>query len=795
MIINYLKIALRNLRRYKGHSFINIFGLSVGIAAAILIFLYARNELSYERFHQQADDISIVYKQRQTALGTRILFDTWIPLANELQQDYPEIRQAVRMFTRSRWVIQGGRKFEEQVTYADPAVFDVFSFPLVKGTREEALRDRNSIVISEAVARKYFGTDDPLGKTLSVNYRQEYIIRGVMADLPPNTTIPVDLLAHFDSIIDPDDPELANNWDGAFLETYLLLESGTSRENLEAKFPALVNKLWGEDGPNGAKNHQLRLLPLADIYDHQTNARQYAYILLLVALAILLIASINFMNLATARSLDRAREIGMRKVLGAVRRQLIGQFLGESLLMSMIALLLGIMLAEVIRPLFNDFFELQLTLNYLDNWLALFGLLGLGLGVGLLAGSYPALVLSSFRPVESLKGRRKSDHSGLRLRNVLVIAQFAFSVILILGTVIIWQQIEFMKHRELNFQGDNVVAIPTSISDFQDREAAGQRLQALTDELRQTAGISSVASSSGVPGAYINMNTFARPEGWEREEPLRIRVAVTDAHYFDTYEIPFLEGRNFSRDFPADADESIIINQAAVRAMGWQHAVGKIVYRGDTPFTVIGVVRDFNWESLQNEVAPVIHHYRPTESGAHNYISVAMAAGSNVTTMLALLREKWQALDPQRDFEYFFVNERFAGLYRAEERIGTISAAFAIVAIVIACLGLFALASFTVTQRTKEIGIRKTLGASVGGILYLIARSFLALVLSALLIAGPLAYYLMNTWLASYPFRVNIGWEVFAVTTLLTLLIAFLAIGWQTVRAALSDPVKSLRYE
>ena len=272
-------------------------------------------------------------------------------------------------------------------------------------------------------------------------------------------------------------------------------------------------------------------------------------------------------------------------------------------------------------------------------------------------------------------------------------------------------------------------------------------------------------------------------------------MAVTDAHYFDTYEIPFLEGRNFSRDFPADADESIIINQAAVRAMGWQHAVGKIVYRGDTPFTVIGVVRDFNWESLQNEVAPVIHHYRPTESGAHNYISVAMAAGSNVTTMLALLREKWQALDPQRDFEYFFVNERFAGLYRAEERIGTVSAAFAIVAIVIACLGLFALASFTVTQRTKEIGIRKTLGASVGGILYLIARSFLALVLSALLIAGPLAYYLMNTWLASYPFRVNIGWEVFAVTTLLTLLIAFLAIDWQTVRAALSDPVKSLRYE
>lgn len=806
MFANYLKITFRNLLRHRGHAFINILGLSIGIAAAILIFLYARNELSYDAFHENGDKTYIVYKERNTATGTQILYDTWIPLANELKQDYPEVVSASRAFTRNRWVISGDNKFQDRVTYADPAFLEIFTFPLADGGSESVLKERSAVILSQEIAEKYFGNENPIGKTISINYRNEYTVRGILAPVPENSTIEVDLLVNVESLIDPDDEDAQQNWNSAFLETYIQLNTAESAAALQAKLPGLVEKTWGTDGPNGSKNHQLKLLPITGFYNAQTSANRYAYILLGIAAMILLIASINFMNLATSRSLDRAREIGMRKVLGAQRMQLIWQFLGESLMLSMLALIIGVGLAKLLLPAFNTLYELTLTFDIGANLPVIGTLLLLGLSVGLISGSYPALVLSGFKPIDTLKnasGMAKEKFGGkwrhrllstANVRKTLVVVQFGLSIILILGTIIVWQQIEHMKSQDLNFRQDNIVAIPVNVGDFSDREAAAVHLQALKDELLQTAGIRGVASSSGVPGEYPNMNTFAWPEDWQREEPLRIRVAVADENFFEVFGMEILEGRNFSTEFSTDADEAIILNEAAVEAMGWQTAIGKTVRRGNRPFTVIGVVKDFHFESLQNEIIPVIHHYRPTESRAHNYMSVAVA-GKNLSGVLSLLQDKWVSLDPQRSFDYFFVNERFAEQYRAEERMGTVSGFFSLIAISIACLGLFALASFTVARKTREIGIRKTLGATVPGIVRLIATSFLKLVVVALAVAGPLAYFLMDRWLADYPYRIAIGWEVFAATIAVTLLITALAIGYQTIRAALSNPVDALRYE
>lgn len=793
MFLNYLKIALRNLLRQKGHSFINIAGLSIGIAAAILIFVYARNELLYDQFHENAEETYLVYKQRSTALGTRILYDTWVPLLPQLKSDYPAIVEGARLFDRDRWVQYEGQKFQENIAYADPEIFDVFSFPLIRGDAATALNDQNSIVVSQDIATKYFGSADPIGKTITVNYQQEYTVRGVLAEIPENSSIQFDFLAPFESAISPDDERRNNNWNGSFLFTYVLLDKNASQSELEGQFPRLVDKIWGEDGPNGTKRHQLKLRPLPDYYNEQTNARQYAFILLAIAGAILLIASINFMNLTTARSLDRAREIGMRKVLGAERLQLIRQFLGESLVMSLIALVLGVIMAELLLPVFNNLYNLQLSLNYFGNIGALSGLLALAISVGVLAGSYPALVLSGFKPVESLKGKLKHKPSGVRLRNVLVTAQFVLSSILIMGTIIIWQQIQYMKNHSLNFKKENIIVVPTNVADFENREEAGERIKTLKHELRQVAGITSVASSSSVPGQYQGWNTFVWPEDWESEEPLRMRVAVVDETYFQTYQIPFLEGRNFSTEFETDS-EALIINETAMKAMGWDTAIGKKTGRGERQFTIVGVVKDFHWESLQNEIGPVIHRFRTTESSAHDYISIGVNT-ADVSGIISLLREKWSVLDPQRTFDYFFVDDRYNSLYETEERMATVTGYFSALAIIIACLGLFALASFTVMQRTKEIGIRKSLGASAGNIIVLISKSFLGLVFIASIIAVPAAIYLMNQWLADFPYRVAIGWEVFVGTVAVSLLIALITIGYNTIKAARANPIDALRYE
>lgn len=794
MIRNYLKIAVRNLMKHKGFSAINIFGLAVGMAFSIVIFLYVQHELTYDGFHENADRIFLVLKERHTPEGIRELDDTWVPMLPEMESSFPGIAGGTRIFDRDLWVRCNEKKFLEEVTYADPSVLDIFSFSLARGDAATALSDKNRAVISKAIAQKYFGDRDPIGKVLEVDFDKKFVITGVLNDVPDNSSIRTGILASFASAIDPGDEEANHNWGGSFLYTYLLLNDGTAAGSLEARFPSMVEKIWNNEGPNSSEKLKLRLLPLRDFHDWEFKTNRFAYILVMIAASILLIASINFMNLSTARSIHRAGEIGLRKVLGAGRAQIAKQFLGESMVVCTLSVLFSVVIVEMLLPVFNDLFGVNLELLYLDSVATMSGLLLLVLAVGLLSGLYPAFILSRFLPIESLRRSVGKSSGSLGLRNILVVIQFAISVTLIIGAGIIWQQIQFMRLHDLNFEKDNIVAIPVGLSDFADPDEGANRLEAWKSTLLADPGVESVAASMGVPGRPVEWAVFATPKNWNQEAPLRVRLTAIDANFLSTYEIPLSAGRNFSEFFTSDREESIIVNEAFVKAAGWQEAVGKEVESGRRRRTIVGVTKDYNFESLQSEVKPIIHVYRTAESRALDFVSVRVKP-ERLTVTMANLTTAWASLDPSRSFDYFFVDDAFDRLYKSEEKMVGFVGLFSLLAVVIASLGLLGLASFTVARKTKEIAIRKVIGASVGNIIFLISRKFLALVILANVIAVPVAYYLMSAWLNDYPYRVSMDPGVFVLAAIAALFFAWLTIGFQTFRAAVSNPVEALKYE
>ena len=789
MFKNYFRVAIRNFLKNKLHSGINISGLAVGFAASIMIFLFARNELTYNAFHENAKSIYLVYKERITPTGTQITRDTWLPMGEALKNDYPDITNAMRTWDDNDWVTYEGKKFQENVTYADPSLFDIFSFPLVAGDPAALFSDINSAVISQEIAKKYFGEENPIGRTITIDYRTDYVVRGILEEIPQNSSIQIDILVPVESV--PFYEENKENWDGSWLSTFVQLSDDASAASLEDQFPKFVAKIWGEELN---KSMNLKLTPLLELYNELTDANVYAYILLGIAGIILVIASINFINLTTARSIERAREIGLRKVLGAFRHQLVKQFLNESLILCALALVLGICLLEFFLPVFNSYYDMSLVMNYLGNLDTLLALLGLGLVVGLASGLYPALYISRYLPSESLKGKLKSSSAGLRLRYGLVITQFCLAIILIIGTTVMWKQIRFMKNANLDFDKENVIAIPVRRSDFENREQAQLALETFRNEVERHSGVTSVASSTHVPARWPGWFVFAYPTDRDDSQRLRVRRSFVDANYFDTYGIEFLEGRNFSEALATDAEESMIINETALRDIGWPSAKDRQVRVGDTVYNIIGVVKDYHFQSLASKVAPVLHFYRPPDNSVHRVVSVKMAAG-NVSPALDYIRERWQELDPTRAFDFVFVDENFDRLYENENRLAAVASSFAVIAIIIACLGLFALASLMVTQRTKEIGVRKALGASVGNIVLLLTMVFTRLVGIAFVIAAPIAYLAAKGWLGDFAYRTNIGLEVFIAAGLLSLIIAFLAVAYHSIKAALANPVESLRYE
>lgn len=810
MIRNYLTIALRNLRRQKGYAFINVFGLAVGLAACSLILLYVRDELSYEAMHTRADRIYRVHLDAALAGQTFNSATTSPPMAAALRAEYPEVESSTRVWDTGRVLVgHGDRQFyEERFFWADSTVFDVFTFPLLRGDARTALNRPNTVVLTASTARKYFGEADPVGQTLRFDNRLDLTVTGVTPDVPSNTHFRFDLLGSIISQERSQDPI----WVGNSFYTYVLMREGHTGAELEAQFPALVRKYaapqleqfigqsYDAILATGAK-YDFYLQPLERIHlyseadnDFAVNSDiQYVYILSAIAVFILLIACINFMNLSTARSAGRAREVGLRKVMGADRRQLMQQFLGESVLLAVGSLLIAFVLMQALLPLFNQVSGKELALHPLRDAGVVLALVGIALGAGLLAGLYPAFVLSAFQPVEVLKGQMATGARGLWMRRALVVTQFAISMILLVGTGVVFNQLRYMQHRDLGFRGAQVVVLPI------ETEAMRQRYPALREELLQHPGIEQVAAAGGVPGRF-DSDTIFRPEGGQEEDLRSFKVVSISEDYLETLQIPLVAGRSFSRDFPADSSQAYLLNETAVRMMGWtpEEAIGKRVSwvarnddASDETRTVVGVVRDFHLESLQTEIRGMLMFLDPNE--ASNV--VVRLEPENVPETLALLERTWATYEPAYPFRYFFLDQDFGRLYERERRLGNIFTGFTVLAVLIACLGLFGLASFITQQRTKEIGVRKVLGASVTQVLLLLSREFMRMVLAAAVVAFPVAWFVMDRWLSDFAYRTRLGWEVFALTALAALAIAWLTVSYQTLKAALADPVKSLRYE
>lgn len=795
MLKNNLKIAIRNIFRYKMYSFINIMGLAVGIASSILIFLFVRNELSYDAFHKNADDIYLVQKYRHTALGLKVLNDTWVPLSKKLKNDYTDVKDGVRLFEQDVWIeTSDNKKFKEDVTFADPNILTDFTFPLKIGDEITALKDKKSIVISEKIANKYFGNENPIGKSLILDFEDTYVITGVLEKVPQNSTISANIIAPFASVIDENDPKVQNNWNGAFLYTFLKLKKGIEKEKLESQLPAMVKSTWGEEGPNGSKQLELKLLPLKDLHNDENQTRSFAYILLCIAGIIIIIAAVNFMNLSISRSMDRAREIGMRKVLGATKSQLVKQYLGESIFLSFVSLLLAIGISELLLPVMNNLYNLDISEVYFFESSTLIVLISIALLVGIISGVYPAFVLSKFRTIESLSGKLKSSKGGLIFTNALVTLQFALSVILVAGTGIVWSQTNFMKNFNTNFDKSNIVVMPVALSDFADKKTAINKIELFKTELLKNTGITEVSSSMSVPGEVTNSNVFATPENWQSPEPLRMRITANDEDFFNIYNVQFIEGRNFSKEMASDRDDAIIINESAMKAMGWQSAINKKVKIGRTFFNVIGVVKDYNTESLQFEVRPLIHFYRTTESSAPRFLSVKYS-GINSSVLFSKLKSAWKNLDPEREFDYFFIDNQYNKLYASQDRMVTVIGYFSMIAIFIASLGLIGLIAFSIVQKRKEIGIRKVLGCSIPGVLLILTKKYLLLIVLANLIALPVSYYLMNQWLKDFAFRVDINFGIMTLAALVVFIAASVTILLQSLKAAMANPVDSIKYE
>ena len=800
MFRNYLKIAFRSIKKHKGYSFINISGLAIGMAVCILILMWVLNELSYDKFHEKADRICRVTMDLEvgSTLHTPV---TLTAVGPALVRDFPEVIYSTRMLPPNRVAVKYEDKLfqEARVGYAENAVFDIFTFPFVSGDPKTALEAPYTVVITESMAEKYFGDEDPLGKILRFNNEQDFSVTGVVKDIPSNSHFRFNMLRSFQTFIKEGDAS-DDQWFDVRFYTYLLLDENADVKKLEQKLPDFLDKYVGEALKASGGSIQLSLQPLKRIHLYSDFERDmsansditYVYLFSGIALFVLLIAGINFINLSTARSATRAQEVGMRKTLGAVRSRLIGQFLGESLIYSLLSMVLALILLKLSLPLFNSLIGRELSMNFIQTPWLLVAILGMAIVVGFFAGSYPAFFLSSFQPVRVLKGFLKVGASNSRFRRILVVFQFAISIALIIGTLIVYKQILFMKNTKLGFNKEHVVVIPRM------NDAIRKSYHSIRGELLNLQGVFDVGASDLVPSRGHLIGSFL-PEGFPDDQRQTLDYMNVDTHYIPAMGMEIIAGRNFSEDFATDQDESVLINETAAKKLGWENPVGKrFVFRpppgreGETTYvSVIGLVKDFHLQSLRERINPLIIFY-----DYDNLFSVSIRlAPDNITHTMELLKKKWGELDPNRPFNYYFLDDAYDSQYRREERLKNITFYFSFLAIFIGCLGLFGMASFTAEQRTKEIGIRKVLGASVPGLVRLLAKEFMVLVVVANLIAWPVAYWAMNRWLQGFAYRTGINPLIFMISAVLALSIALFTVSYQAIRIALSNPVDALRYE
>jgi putative ABC transport system permease protein len=807
MIKNYFKVAVRSLLKNKFYSLLNITGLAIGIASCLMILLFVADELSYDTYYDNSEN---TYRLTMAgALGNNA-FDLAVvgpSVGQALLNDYPEVLQFGRFRQRGAPFIRFGENIfkEENFVWADHSILDVFGINLVQGDPETALTAPKSLVMSQTAARKYFGSSDPVGQIVEFGSAKDYKVTGVYEDIPSNTHFSFDVMGSMETLDEAKQPI----WLSMNFQTYVVLTPGADLEKMAAQFPDMLKKYvgpevkqfmnmeWDEMEQNGS-NLAFGMQPVTDIHLYSDLQAEldvnsdidYVYIFSAIAFFILLIACINFMNLSTARSAHRAKEVGVRKVLGSLKSQLVYQFLAESVLVSFVSFVLAVGLAYLAAPLFNDLANKTLSIPFTNP--LFIGLFFSGVVVvGILAGSYPAFFLSAFQPVKVLKGSLSTGMKSGTLRSILVVVQFCTSIILVIGTLVILNQLDFIQNKNLGFEKDQVVII-------NDAYLARNNVNALKTAIESFPEVKSASLSGFLPTpSNNNMNVFLKGLAPTQDNQHLMSSWVVDYEYLETLGMEIAAGRNFSRDFPSDS-LGAILNEAAVKDLGYtpEEALGTTIgsfinMEGDIQgLKVVGVVKDFHYQSLRNKIAPLIMQLGNSAGLLNIKVNTNDYAG-----LIDKLEDEWTTLAPSQPFETSFLDVRFGRMYDEEQRLGKIFGVFATLTIIIACLGLFGLAAYTAENRIKEVGIRKVLGANVGQLVYLLSKDIGKLVIVAFIIGAPLAWYAMSTWLQGFEYRTSIGWTIFAFTAIGSLMIALFTMSYQSLKAASGNPVKSLRSE
>lgn len=803
MFKNHLTIAWRNIKKHKVFSFLNIFGLAIGLACCILLAIYINSELSFDNYHEKGnrifrigEDLKFSNFQDKSSASNGVI-------AEALKKTYAEVAETVRFYSLRASVTYNGKQFSDRFNYTDAAVFDIFTWPLSKGDPKTALVAPYSIVLTEETAQKYFGQEDPLGKTITLNENDDYRVTGIMRNIPRYSTNHFAGLTSFSTLYGKSEAltELLTVWGNHNFETFVLLQKGVDYKHFENIIKDIYLKYMADELKAKGASYKVFLQPLRDIYLRPIGQNfgpiMYVYIFGAIAVFILLIACANFMNLSTARSLNRAAEVGIRKLFGANRRKLIIQFLSEAILLSTLSMIgaLGIVLLAL--PKISSFADRDLGQDlFAIPWL-IPGVLGVTIFVGLLAGSYPAFFLSRFQPAQALKSGTNSSKGNANFRRGLVLVQFTISVTLIIGTWLVIKQLNFLKDKDPGFNKEHVVCLPVG------DQLVRQKLSIFKEKIKNLPGVINAGATSSLPG-WGAATIDKIPEGYTRENTQLMLELNVDEDYLPTLGIELIAGRNFSNKSKNDPRGSVIINETASKRYGWAQPLGKTIKTANfdkldvrewEDRTVIGVVKDFNIQGVTSEIEPafignVLNH--PFSFAQLKVLAVRINPGQS-QMVISSLESIWKDTFPQKTFNYYFLEEDFNWQFLNIERSRDIFSYFTFLAIFIACLGLFGTASYAAEKRTKEIGIRKTLGSSVSQIVILLSKEIIYIVLAANVIAYPIAYYLITKWLEDYPIKIKISILTFLFSTLIALMISSFTTAFQSIKAARANPVKSLR--
>ena len=797
MLKSYVIIALRYLKRHKIYSVINISGLAIGIACCALILLWINDEIQYDRFHQQTDNLYRVLNDLNYGPYSQLTDGTAFPLGPAMKEEIPEVREIVRILPTRKILIAHGEKkyYEENFFFTDPSLFSIFTFPFIQGDPDTALSSPSSIVITQDMASKYFGNEDPIGKTIKTQNQNDYMVTGVMENIPKNSHLQFGFLGSIERAVTMG---ARTHWSGWLYDTYVLLQPNTSFKEVNTKLEAWIKA-------QGDEESRYYLQPLSDVHMYGLQGegaiRPLSFFSIL-ALLILIIACINYMNLATARAGTRAKEIGLRKVVGAKKNNIIRQFMSESIMFAFFALSISVLLVMLFLPVFSQISGKELSMNLVQNKFLFLGILGITLLTGVLAGSYPAFFLSSFQPDRILKGTlsaKKIGTSTTTIRKSLVVIQFILTIVLIISTTTVYRQMNFIKNRQLGFEKNHLIYTQLrsegNLWDQYDAQKTWMNYKTLKNELSQNPNVLDVASATCLPFGSMGQE-FGQLE-WEGKDPeyqVTMNHMAVDPHFFKTFQMEMIEGRFLSDEFISDT-QNFILNEAAVIATGLESPVGKRFRLLDKTGIITGVIKDFHFAPLHDEIEPMVLHLMPYQYWMYrNYVFVRIST-ENISRTIASIEKIWERAIPEYPFEFQFLDNTIDAEYRSEQRLEKILRIFTFLAISISCFGLFGLIAFTAEQRTKEIGIRKVLGASVGSVVRLLSKEFVMLVVLANIIAWPVAYFMMTKWLKNFAYRTKIDFAIFLFSGLAALIIAIITVCVQSIKAALANPVDSLRYE